>query len=102
MIPTANQMPPTVFARFRQDGIFQKLRLSAGLLCDHRELPEAGKVHSHEREKRSEVEQFASVLISAANVVQQHGSGKRDPSNQQNVVCRRAAARLQISEKLAR
>src|ERR1700675_3901693 len=44
----------------RQNGIFQKVRLSAGFLRDHRELPEAGKVHSHEREERSEVEQFAS------------------------------------------
>src|ERR1700724_4242514 len=48
----------------RQDRVFHKVRLGAGLLRDNRELPEAGKVHAHEREKRPEVEQFAGMLIS--------------------------------------
>ena len=79
----ANQMPPTVLARmfrFHQirpqnakpiSGRIASRKSAAAepcLLCDHGELPEAGEVDSHKREKRAEVEQLARVFIGAANV----------------------------------
>src|SRR5579859_553972 len=65
-------------------------------------LPEAGEIHSHESQERTEIQQFSGVLISAADRVQHYGPKKRQSADQQNVVGRSARARFEPSKKLLR
>src|SRR5438552_5485407 len=86
----------------RQNRIAQQTPLAAGLLSDHRKLPEAGEVDAHECEKRAEIQQFACVFVRTADVVKHHGAKKCESANQQDVIGRSAAAGLEIAKKLSR
>src|SRR6202034_894514 len=59
----------------RQNRVAQPPPLATRLFCDHRKLPEAGKVHPHEREKCPEIEQFARVLVGVADVIKKNRTG---------------------------
>ena len=80
----------------RADRVWIWAKYAKGLACRsmNRKLPEACEIHSDERKKCTEVQEFSCMLISAANVVQKHCTPKRQNTDEQDVIRGRAAARL--------
>src|SRR5579863_7281906 len=62
-------------AHERKNDVDYNAALAARYL-EHAELPESRQIHTHEREKGSEIEQFAGLLVSAAELVQELCSGE--------------------------
>ena len=79
-----------------EQGQYGVAKYAKGLACRsmNRKLPEACEIHSDERKKCTEVQEFSCMLISAANVVQKHCTPKRQNTDEQDVIRGRAAARL--------
>src|SRR6185295_10406764 len=72
------------------------------LLPPDGKLPEAREVDAHESQERSKVQQLSRVLVSAADIVQEHGSEERQSTDQKYVIGRSVAPGLQLPEELPR
>src|SRR5580704_16303073 len=99
------QIPPDDCAKDeaheRQNDVDYDAALAARYF-QHAELPESRQIHTHEREKGSEIQQFAGLLVSTAELVQELCSSKAQQPNQNDVVGRRARSRRYVTEEFAR